>query len=98
MKKTIATLALMTGCVTARPVTMPNGQAGWYIECPRDQGVCLEEAGRRCPAGYDVLNAGDRSGTYISSSPATGQATAMPIYRGTMTIQCRAAPVPAAAQ
>jgi hypothetical protein len=54
----------LTGCVTARPLTLPGGQQGQVISCPgmvRSMADCYEKAGEACPAGYDIIDASGES-------------------------------------
>lgn len=53
--KTLPVLVLI-GCGTSvTPIVAPNGGRGFAIECRGTGDACLEAAGERCPAGYDVL-------------------------------------------
>jgi hypothetical protein len=63
MWRSVALLALMaalTGCVTARPLTLPSGAQGEVIRCngmARSMADCYEKAGEACPRGYDIVDA-----------------------------------------
>jgi len=82
-------LLVVAGCVTSDRVPLPDGSFGWYIECPRDQSACLDEAAEKCPRGYEVIDRGSRTGAYASTSPYTMQTVMVPVTRGTLTIECK---------
>src|SRR5882762_10091382 len=51
-------LAALTGCVTSRPVALPDGRRGFAIKCPgaaRDIGDCMNEAAKVCGGKYQVV-------------------------------------------
>jgi hypothetical protein len=51
--------AVLAGCVTARPLTLPNGAHGEVIRCngmARSMADCYEKAGEACPKGYDIVD------------------------------------------
>ena len=55
---------VLTGCVTARPLTLPNGEQGQVISCngmARSISDCYVKAGEVCPSGYDVVDASGES-------------------------------------
>jgi hypothetical protein len=57
---TILAAVALAGCVTARPLTLPNGQQGEVIRCngmARSMADCYEKAGATCPKGYDIVDA-----------------------------------------
>ncbi len=59
---------LLSGCVTARPVSLPNGTQGYAIRCPgaaRDIGDCMNEAARVCGGKYQIL---DRDGNVVGGA------------------------------
>lgn len=47
------------GGAESRPVTTPSGRPGYTVSC-EDPADCYEEAGKLCPTGYDILDAGRR--------------------------------------
>jgi len=76
-------LLVVAGCVTSDRVPLPDGSYGWYIECPRSQVACMEEAALHCPVGYEVIDRGGQPGFVMSGR------TAVPTYRGNLTVKCR---------
>jgi hypothetical protein len=47
------------GCVTSKPVALPNGHQGLAIHCPgaaRDISDCMNEAARICGGPYTVIS------------------------------------------
>ena len=64
-------LLALAGCVTARPMTMPNGARGEVISCNGIQHSitdCLERAGEDCPQGYDVVGGDQESQPFLVSN------------------------------
>ena len=50
--------SVLAGCVTSRPVALPDGRQGFAIKCPgaaRDIGDCMNEAARVCGGKYQVI-------------------------------------------
>lgn len=48
----------IAGCVSSRPVALPDGNQGFAINCPgtaRDIGDCMNEAARVCGGKYQIL-------------------------------------------
>lgn len=102
MRSLFAALVLV-GCATSRPVMTPSGAEGFYIECPRSQDLCMDEAAKVCPRGYFVIDAGAERGaiaqTYGQANgqaignyytgQSSGRTVVTPTYRGNMTIECR---------
>jgi hypothetical protein len=53
---------LLSGCVTSRPVALPNGTQGYAIRCPgaaRDISDCMNKAAEVCGGKYQIV---DRDG------------------------------------
>jgi hypothetical protein len=50
----VVCLFAVVGCVHAssRQVTTVDGTPSWFIECPDDQGACVDKATAKCPHGY----------------------------------------------
>lgn len=83
---------ILAGCITSRPVTLPNGAEGLAINCPgtaRDIADCMNRAGKECGGPYRILT---REGGTVT-------AVAMPIGQNiffasgtkrTMIVQCGA--------
>ncbi len=64
----VALLALISGCVSARPVALPNGTQGYAIRCPgaaRDISDCMNEAAKVCGGKYQIL---DRDGNVVGGA------------------------------
>lgn len=85
---------LVVSCVTSRDVMAPDGSLAHYIECPRSQDRCMDEAAELCPRGYDVIGSGGQHGALVQANAQTGIATVTPTYRGNMTVKCHR-PAPA---
>lgn len=61
----------VSGCVTARPVALPNGTQGYAIECPgaaRDISDCMNKAAQVCGGAYHIL---DREGNVVGGAATT---------------------------
>jgi len=86
----------LAGCVNSSSIVTPTGHEGFSINCS-SQGIvgssssCLEEAARRCPAGYTILNA-DEPGAAPVVTGSTGSVTTVASAAG----QDGTAPQPAA--
>jgi hypothetical protein len=73
---------LALGCtsrqgVTRRALAFEDGSAAEYIDCPSNERLCIDEALRRCPTGYDVLASNDWTGVAAKRTvrpPAHGTA------------------------
>ena len=51
-------LILLTGCVSAKPLTLPDGSQGHRIRCDGSAlswGSCAAKAGELCVNGYDIV-------------------------------------------
>jgi hypothetical protein len=72
------------GCATATPVMAPNGRTALYIECPRSQLQCMEEAAESCPLGYDVIDRGGQTSAVVVAGNV-----AAPVHTGNLTVQCK---------
>ncbi len=87
----IAAASLLTGCVTERPVRLPNGTDGWAIRCPgveRDIGDCMNEAARLCGGKYYML---DRDGN-VAGGVATQVGNSSIFVQGihrTLIVSCQ---------
>lgn len=68
----ILSIALpLTACVTARPLTLPDGSHGIAIRCngaALDMSSCYEQAGKSCPKGYEVVGADQESSPVLFAS------------------------------
>jgi hypothetical protein len=61
----------LAACVTARPLTLPDGSHGVAIRCngaALDISSCYEQAGKSCPNGYDVMGANQESTPVLFAS------------------------------
>jgi hypothetical protein len=56
--------------VTRRALVFEDGSAGEYIDCPANERLCVEEARRLCPAGYDVI--ASSGGTGVAKGAVRG--------------------------
>ncbi len=93
-----AVLAL-GGCVSSSALVTPNGQQGFNINCSSkgmignamvNRGSCLEEAGKRCPHGYTILDANEQ-GAYNTVVNEYG-ASQVPTYSRSMIVECKPPP------
>ena len=85
-------VTLLAGCVTERPVALPNGTQGWAIRCPgaaRDISDCMNEAARICGGKYQIL---DRDGAAVGGAAiASGNsAVFMNGIHRTLIVSCAA--------
>ena len=84
-------VAATSGCVTSRPVALPNGTQGYAIKCPgaaRDIADCMNEAARVCGGKYQIV---DRDGNVTGGvATAVGNSTvfAQGVQR-TLIVSCR---------
>ena len=56
---------IIAGCVTATPITLPDGNAGYEIKCPgmqRTMGDCMNKAREACGGNYKVIDKEESSG------------------------------------
>jgi hypothetical protein len=78
----------------------PDGSPDWWdIECHRDNGLCLREAGEVCPHGYDVAgkeshddtvtNMAGGASTLGTTTFANSTARTTTVTNGELTIHCR---------
>jgi hypothetical protein len=88
----LAAAASLCGCVTERPVALPNGTQGYAINCPgaaRDIADCMNEAAKVCGGKYQIL---DRDGNVVGGAAfATGNGAvwAQGVHR-TLIVSCGA--------
>lgn len=79
--------ALLTGCVTAKTVHLPDGRLGYNIHCngaARDVGDCMDKAAEVCAGPYQIVTqTGEVVGSYsmgtansITNASATGYGNA----------------------
>lgn len=77
----------LSGCATAKPVPLPNGQQGYAIEDCDSVSECYEKAAEVCGGPYDVVNQSGETITTVSG--AAGVVTAASIPQYAMMIQCK---------
>ena len=56
---------VITGCVTATPIILPDGSTGYEIKCPgtaRSMGDCMNKAREACGGNYKVVDKEEASG------------------------------------
>jgi hypothetical protein len=86
----IALMVLISGCVTERPVALPNGTQGYAIRCPgaaRDISDCMNEAAKVCGGKYQIL---DRDGNVVGGaavSTGNGAVWVQGVHR-TLIVSC----------
>jgi len=65
-----AAIALLAGCISARPIALADGTHGWAIHCPSAAhhiGGCMNEAAMICSGRYQVF---DRDGAVLMDTNA----------------------------
>lgn len=95
MRTVVVLAALLTaGCVTSRPVSLPNGVQGLAINCPgaiRDIGDCMNRAAEECGGPYSILTRDGEVVSSVGSSVDTGYGSGIAFTRGikrTLIVQC----------
>jgi hypothetical protein len=81
----------ISGCVTSRPVALPNGTQGYAIRCPgaaRDISDCMNEAARLCGGKYQIL---DRDGNTAGGvvTPVGNSAVFFQGVHRTLIVNCQ---------
>lgn len=86
---------MLVGCASSHLVTLPSGRSGWYIECRKSYGYCLDEASRLCPRGYLVSEAESHSNGAVAQAFGNGTVVVQSRQAASMLIECRipAAPI-----
>jgi hypothetical protein len=94
----------LQGCVTSRPVALPNGRQGYAVNCPgarRDIGDCMNEAARACGGGpYQIVTqTGEMVGSAAFANQYGNSASGVSVHamHRTMIVECGAAETPPAA-
>jgi hypothetical protein len=95
MTRTVAALLAVlafAGCVTSRPVALPNGTQGVAINCPgaaRDIADCMNEAAKVCGGKYQIL---DREGNVVGGAAVASGNGAVFVsgIKRTMIVKCGA--------
>jgi len=79
----ILAATLVTGCAaTVKPVTTPNGKAGFYIACDGstdDWTTCFAEAANSCKGKYTIVDKNE------SSTPTAYG----PLVRRNLIVECK---------
>lgn len=84
-------LLVLAGCVSDRPITLPNGAKGYAISCPgtrRDIGDCMNRAAEVCGGPYDVVTQ-DGSTIPVNVSQIGNTAVIGTAVKRTMIVQCK---------
>lgn len=74
MKSYLMMLTLFMGCATANQTVMPDGRAGYSVECSGtavSMNKCYEKAAEYCPLGYEILSK-DESGGWVATTSFAG--------------------------
>jgi hypothetical protein len=63
----------LSGCVTSRPVALPNGSEGLAIDCSRADNIadCMNYAAEKCGGPYRVFGQENRKVPHASGSGDT---------------------------
>ena len=87
----LATVILLSGCVSASKTYGPDGKEAFSINCSglaRTWGMCYEKAGDLCGAkGYEVIGQGGDHGAVVSVNQSGGFGGSM-ISRS-LLVKCR---------
>lgn len=84
-------VVVLSACVTARPVALPNGTQGYAIQCPgaaRDISDCMNKAAETCGGAYNIL---DREGNVVGgvATPVGNGAIFVQGIHRTLIVSCR---------
>lgn len=94
----LAAIVVIGGCATASKTYMPNGQAGYAINCSGEAlswGACYQKAGDICGAdGYQILARNGSTGAVAGGGP--GSFFAGTVTHRTLLIACKNSPPVAA--
>jgi hypothetical protein len=83
--KIVLSVVLLAGCATqAREMRGPSGKRAFSISCKRGIENCYQAASDRCPAGYDLVSAGQKTKGYVS----TGYAV-LPVSQDNIFVECK---------
>jgi hypothetical protein len=68
---------LLSGCVTSRPVALPNGTEGLAVDCSRAKNIadCMNYAAEKCGGPYRVFGQENSSTPMASSAGGTVSVT-----------------------
>jgi hypothetical protein len=82
--------AVIGGCVTARPVALPNGTQGYAIQCPgtaRDISDCMNKAAQVCGGPYNILDREGHPTGAVATTWGNGAFFVQGVHR-TMIVSC----------
>jgi hypothetical protein len=86
-----AIAALLTGCVTSRPVALPNGTQGYDIRCPgtaRDISDWMNKAAEVCGGKYQIIDRDALVAGGVVAPLGNGAVYAQGVHRN-MIISCQ---------
>jgi len=81
----------VSGCVTSRPVALPNGTQGYAIKChgaARDIADCMNEAARLCGGKYQILDRDGNVAGGVATAVGNGAVFVQGVHR-TLIVSCR---------
>lgn len=87
----LAAVGLVSGCVTHREVTLPNGKVGLSISCDgtaRDWTDCMNYAAETCGGPYTIFTSDGRSFTSSALPNGYGGVFFIQGEKRTMIVQC----------
>jgi hypothetical protein len=87
----VAIAVLISGCVTSRPVALPNGTQGYAIRCPgaaRDIADCMNKAAEVCGGKYQVIDRDALVAGGVVTSVGNGAVYAQAVHR-TLIVSCQ---------
>jgi hypothetical protein len=90
MRWIILTAFALSGCVTERPVSLPDGTEGWAIRCPgaaRDISDCMNEAAKLCGGKYTMVNGESNSAGGAVVPAGNGAVFVQGVHR-TLVVSC----------
>lgn len=91
MKWIIALLAISTtGCVTHKPLRLPDGRAGYAISCPgtgRSWADCMANAAELCGT-YEIVQQNGESTPIYAENTAIGTGALVTAVHRQMVIAC----------
>ena len=80
----------LAGCVTSRPVSLPDGGRGFAINCPgvaRDIADCMNEAAKVCGGKYQVVTRDGLVAGGVVTPVGNGAVFAQGVHR-TLIVSC----------
>ena len=92
MKKMMGIICLLSlaGCVTDRPVSLPNGAQGFAVQCPglaRDWADCMNHAAEVCHGPYHIVDQNGESNAGMVTPVGNSAVYARGVKR-TMIVEC----------